>query len=322
MQTLQQQIKAEMERDRPNQPRPNPSSPALSANKNNCVVNWPDSSAEHDPFEDDEFELPLTEAQAAWSGVISRLGLDKPHSKYANLSADELIEMARVWAQTLRDVPLHAISELYDRVMQHQAREMANGKSVFPPDATTFSAVWRDPAWDFWAEANRNDEANAIVFRALPEAPPEANGPGGRTSRAQMKALRERGAMVTCQCRNDCGIAVPAMLDERDEFWLCSLKRCGFRWPKGRTNEAPVAERPRPKPRGQVSEAKRHPAADAPTWLHDMARDCGYQLENLLDEEFLGFSMWAKWFKDRYSCRASAELMDETWPIWEAERRG
>lgn len=315
MQLLQRQLRAEME-------RLNPPTPALSANNATFESDSPSApEPENDPFEDtgeDTDEIgALTDRQAAWCAVISRLGLDKPHSKYANLGEVELIEMARSWANTLRAIPLEAIEAVYERVMREQARELARGKGAFPPDTTTFSAVWLDPAWDFWADLNRHADEGDPTLPALPAPAPDCDGPGAQAMRLQNEAMAKCGRFVCCACRNEYDVALTAVLDAAAQNWVCAGTRCDFSWPVSDSSNAPRQPGPAPRPRDAAPVAL-HPAQTVPLWLQETARQCELELASLSGEEFVGFSMWTKWFRAHYECAPNYDLMNETWGAWEA----
>ena len=308
MQTLQNPLAA----------LPNRTTNAPSANSANYAAN----SELPDPFEDAP-ELPtqtqtqadetpiLTATQIQWFGVLSRLGVAFPNSRYAAMGRDGIIETARLWADELKPIPAEAVREVYSRTMN-------TWTSDFPPHSANFRAAWLDPAWDFWAQQNQSEDAKSPVFGILPEPAPSQDGPGATSARRQNAIWRARGAFVVCECQNEFGIAETAILGHSGAFWECAAALCRFRWPVEDEMNAPIpARRVTKKPLAEPTKAPR--VAAQSSWLHEFVKACELNPDAMSAEEFAAFTAWAKWFRGKYECPPSFDLMQETWPQWQEE---
>ncbi len=167
----------------------------------------------------------------AWAAVLSQIATAFPGSEFARMGDEDLISTARAWEQTLSDVPLEAIPEIYNRVMR-------NCISDFAPSMGTFNATWK--AWDYWAEANADPEAKAPAVPML-EAPISKELPRSmRLHRAWMAAglppicckcaaPPAKGACWQCkQPEGKCTCRRRAELHQSGAFWVCGDSACGF----------------------------------------------------------------------------------------------
>ena len=255
-----------------------------------------------------------------WMGVLMRLADGYPASKYAQMGRAELEEMAVTWMNDLPAVPAAAIPELHRRTMN-------NALSTFAPSIGDYRAMWLDPAWDFWAEANSSDEKSAPAAPMLPEGPRSLDGPGLTSAKLQMARLRAGKEPICCECTNDAGIALPATLSRDKTLWRCAEDVCGFLLDIEKTDGAPIRARrelARPKPEvTREDDEKTTPTAKGRATLADIRRaadDCNLDLDAMKAAEHADFCAWVNWFR-RTSPGAPMNytVLTLTWPQCEAE---
>lgn len=167
-----------------------------------------------------------------WWSCLDRMATLYPSSGYAE--SLDLVEMARAWAGDLTQIPAEAVLECYRRTM--------NGwMGTFPPSIGDFRKSWLDPDWDYWAQLNHDEEADAALA-ALPPGPQPDEGPGLQTCREQFHHLKATGTFVCCLCHDEHGAYPTAIRSANGEFWVCATDRCDFREPFSAATEpeAPV----------------------------------------------------------------------------------
>ncbi len=258
-----------------------------------------------------------------WEGVLIRLADGFPSSKFALVDADELREMAATWADELSVVPPLAIPELHRRTMGKHV-------STFAPSIGDYRATWLDPAWDFWADLNADEEKNSPALPMLPEGPRDTDGPGTTAAALQIARLRGGKAMVCCECYTINGNAIPATLSLDKERWICAGDECGFRLDFWDTDEAPIrprreVERPvRPKTNDDHDhEQEKATLAKGRASLADIRRaadECDLDLDTMDAREHADFCAWVNWFR-RSSPGAIVNytVLQLTWPKCQAE---
>ena len=255
-----------------------------------------------------------------WFGVLLRLADGFPASKFAQVDSEELREMASTWADDLGDVPAIAIPELHRRTMTKHT-------STFAPSIGDYRATWLDPAWDFWADLNADEEKHAPALPMLPEAPRDTDGPGTTAAALQIARLRGGKAMVCCECYTINGNAKPATLSPDKNSWICAESQCGFTLDFWDTDETPI------QPRREVERPVRHTTNDdeqekaatakGRASLADIRRvadECDLDLDAMDAREHADFCAWVNWFR-RSSPGAIVNytVLQLTWPKCQAE---
>ena len=173
--------------------------------------------------------LPTTATNSAvvdeWAGVVACIADAYPTTAYAKMDAAGIHATATAWRRAMGDVPLHGVTQLYDRVM-------ARHTSTFAPTLGDFKAAWQE--WEtFWLDTNGEgaEAADAPVLLALLAGPVDAErvGPGLRAARLQMARVHDGLTMVCCGCANEFGNPTPAVLTSDGEMWCCGCGGCDFR---------------------------------------------------------------------------------------------
>ncbi len=153
-----------------------------------------------------------------------------PHSKFADQSADELTDMARVWADELKAVPFSRILSVYEATME-------NWISDFPPSVGAFRAAWQRTLIAAPRETFQEREAREEAARGF-----KAIMQGQHEMPAFVQLHHGLGRCVVCKCtfadggnfdkaRNRKfidGMRCPARLREDGKRYECATYSCDF----------------------------------------------------------------------------------------------
>lgn len=246
------------------------------------------------------------------------------------LSDSQLQDAVEDWDDVMAEVPTDQLNDLRRLGLSETRRYDGDGKTErTAKSAVDFLNLWR-------ALENAKAEAAAeearrqrdIQWHQMAKRGEIEAGAGFVAAQLQKGQRFESGLIaVTCECVDGDGYALPAFLSSDRTHWVCrhSISRgvnwCNFRWPVVDTKNAPARGKAGPlvavMARQNVSVSSG--AASDPT--REAAEQCGLDFDAFEPLQLAQFRAFTKWWRSKYECPLTMELLQEYFPKWQEEQQ-